>query len=400
MQRLKTPDSGQKIYRDDTVRGFGVRVSQAGGKSFVVMHGARRKLTTLGKYPALSLKDARQKALQVLANSDEAETDDRAGQGTVKAVSMSEALDAYLAECEVKNKPRTVACYRRHLNKHLPKGKLEAITRREMMGRIGKLANVPGEQAHAFTALKVFFNWCLKHGYLESHPLIGITGVGRIQARERFLDEEELRIVWEKAYSERSVMADIVALCLLTGQRRGEIAKLRWEDIDDDAITLPADITKNGREHRFPYGPLTRRIIERVPGDAIRLFPGRSGGVFNGWSKAKREFGPNGVAHWQLHDLRRTFATMQAKQGTPVHVIERMLNHTSGSFAGVAGIYNRYDYFEEMAAAQLVWERLLDQLIDAEIDSRGGTALEHKNKVYQKLAQKYKCRTGSPSHEQ
>lgn len=190
------------------------------------MYGERRKLTTLGKYPHLSLKDAREQARRFLVEGqDLKETEPE----RASAVSVKEALEAYLEECAHKNKPRTVACYTRFLNKYLPKGKLQAITRRQIMAEISKLARVPAEQSHAFTTIKIFFNWCLKNGYLETHPLLGVTGVGKIKPRERVLDEGELPIIWNKAHSENTIMGNIVALCLLTGQRRGEIAHLKWE---------------------------------------------------------------------------------------------------------------------------------------------------------------------------
>jgi len=131
-----------------------VRVSQGGGKSFVLMHGKRRRLKTLGKYPSMSLKDACQEALRFLVEGD-AKQDVYPSEPT-KSSSVKDALVAYPEECDAKNRPRTVKCYRQHLNNHLPMGKLDAITRREIMGRMSKLAGVPGQQAHAFTALKIF----------------------------------------------------------------------------------------------------------------------------------------------------------------------------------------------------------------------------------------------------
>ena len=122
LQRLATPETGQKIYRDDAIRGFGVRVSQGGGKSFVLMYGERRKLKTLGRYPRMSLKEARLEAMRFLVEGHLEPA--KAQQALAPSTSVKEALEAYLQECSVKNKPRTVNCYRRHLKNHLPKGKL------------------------------------------------------------------------------------------------------------------------------------------------------------------------------------------------------------------------------------------------------------------------------------
>jgi integrase len=69
------------------------------------------------------------------------------------------------------------------------------------------------------------------------------------------------------------------------------------------------------------------------------------------------------VQPWTLHDLRRTFASDLASLGVRIEVIEKLLNHVSGSFAGVAGIYQRHTYLEEMRAAVAAWERHIDGVL-------------------------------------
>ena len=85
---------------------------------------------------------------------------------------------------------------------------------------------------------------------------------------------------------------------------------------------------------------------------------------FNGWGKAKvRLDKASGVSDWTLHDLRRTYATLHAQIGTPIHVIERLLNHVSGTLSGVAGIYNRYSYQDEMAKAVVAYTAYIRKLV-------------------------------------
>jgi integrase len=98
------------------------------------------------------------------------------------------------------------------------------------------------------------------------------------------------KLVWRRAEEVGYPYGTIVQLLILTGQRRGEIAALRASWIDDESITFPARITKNGREHRIPLGSLTKEIIESVPGEDDLLFParGKTDTAFSGWSKAKR----------------------------------------------------------------------------------------------------------------
>jgi integrase len=157
-------------------------------------------------------------------------------------------------------------------------------------------------------------------------------------------------------------------LLVLTGQRRGEIGALKWEYIDKEArtITLPPTLTKNRRQHTFPYGHAVADILEGIPEQSDFLFPasrehvrGKPTSVFNGWPKAKAQLDAK-LAHvepWTLHDLRRTFSSGLAALGIAQVVVEKLLNHVSGgTLSPIAQIYNRHSYMNEMRAAIAAWE--------------------------------------------
>jgi integrase len=149
----------------------------------------------------------------------------------------------------------------------------------------------------------------------------------------------------------------IVKLLMLTGQRRDEIADLRWAEIVDDMIALPAGRTKNSRAHEVPLSPQARLILNDQPQRVgrERVF-GYGEGGFSGISRAKSKLDKaSGVADWTLHDLRRTMATRMADLGVQPHIIEPVLNHVSGHKGGVAGIYNRSTYATEKRAALDLW---------------------------------------------
>ena len=153
IRALKPPEKGQRLYRDKAIRGFGVRVSQGGTKTFVVVHGANRQFTTLGRYPILSLGDARTEAKRLLAEKT-------LGKMRPVSVRFEEARDQFLDACRIKNKPRTVYDYERILNRHFKFGRtmLSDISQHEIMRRIYKLSGTPSEQNHAFVTAKVFFS--------------------------------------------------------------------------------------------------------------------------------------------------------------------------------------------------------------------------------------------------
>lgn len=358
---LKSPVRGQKFYPDDQLPGFGVRVSQGGAKSFVLVYGPRRERVTIGRYPVISLAEARTEARRRLAEIT-------LGKARPKTISFEDARDKFLAACETKNRARTVNDYRRLL-KHFPFGRtqLAQVSRRDLSDRLERLRTTPSEANHALVAVKVFFRWAERQGYLETNPSGALRTKQVFASRERALTDAELGAVYQLACSEPYPYGPIVALLTLTGQRRGEIAALRWSWIERRAktITFPAEITKNRRAHVLPFGDVIAAILDGLPEMDDLLFPasrthvrGKLTGVFNGWPKAKVAFDKKleGVAPYTLHDLRRTFSSQLAALGTPIHVTEKLLNHVSGSLSGVAGVYNRYSYAAEMRAAMEAYE--------------------------------------------
>ncbi len=143
---------------------------------------------------------------------------------------------------------------------------------------------------------------------------------------------------------------------------------MRWSQIDMDAKTwlIPAELPKNGREHLLPLSSAVIDILTSPPRlDDELLFPakGNSSAVISEFSRAKiRIDQASGIIGWTLHDLRRTTATYLGKLGTPPRMIERILNHVSGTFAGVAGVCNRYPYLDEMRDALEDWGKYVGTL--------------------------------------
>jgi integrase len=361
IKQLKPPATGQKTHFDDALPGFGVRVSQGGTKSFVVMHGPKRRLKTIGRYPALGLSDARREAKRLQADMH----DDSVAAPRHEPVPFADARRRFLADSQRRNKERTHADYHRLLHRHFDFAQaITYITRAEIMKAVERLAATPSEQQHAFVAIRVMMNWCVKHGFIDHSPVPALSF--SIPARSNVLPDEDLKCVWRGAEEIGFPYGAIVQLLILTGQRRGEIASLRRSWIEEDLIVFPAGFTKNKREHRLPLSPMAQRVIAGLPEQDDLLFPAR--GVearpFNGWGKSKERFDKTlQVSPYTLHDLRRTFSSNLARNGTPIHVTEKLLNHVSGTLSGVAAVYNRYSYLTEMRDAVRQHDAFLDALI-------------------------------------
>jgi len=355
LRSLKPPDGKQINYWDQTLPSFGLRASPGGTRTFFVMYGQNRRRTTIGRYPTITLSEARKEAKRILAEIT-------LGKHRSITISFEDAQKRFLEDCKAKNRPRTVSDYERLLARHFRLGKvhLEDITQHEVMRRINKLSSTPSEARHAFVALRTFLNWAVRNGYLNRNPIQGVSPPATNGSRERVLSDFELGTLYSHARAYPYPYGHIVALLALTGQRRGEIGALEWEWINqaDRTITLPKTLTKNERTHVFPYGELTAAILSEIP-EGQYLFPasrayvrGKPTTIFNGWAKGKPEFDMGlQIAPYTLHDLRRTFSSNLAAFGTPIHVTEKLLNHVSGSLSGVAAIYNRHTYMKEMCEA-------------------------------------------------
>lgn len=348
IKKLSLPEKGQLTYWDELTPGFGLRCSTK-SKSFVVMFGEKRRLKTLGRYPELSLSDARSQARKFFAEYEEG--------GFVQeheGVPFEDAKSRFLSDCEGRNKPRTVADYRRLLNKHFNfKNDISEVSRAQVMKVISNLSSTPSEQSHAYVAIRTMMNWCVRQGLVD-HSVVPPMKQ-KTAERDRVLSESELRAVLHRAQETPFPFGPIIRLLILTGQRRTEIGQLRRSWISGDEVVFPQGFAKNKREHRFPLSLIAQQVIADLPNTGDLLFPAATDleKPFTTWAWHKKRFdeGLEGVEPYTLHDLRRTFATVHAQIGTPIHVTEKLLNHVSGTISGVAAVYNRHSYVEEMRGA-------------------------------------------------
>ena len=179
------------------------------------------------------------------------------------------------------------------------------------------------------------------------------------------LSDAELKKVW-RALPDGD-FGDILKLLALTGCRANEIAQLRWSEIDLErgVIALPASRTKNHRAHFIPMSATVRAILEsRQQSDGRDLVFGRGQGGFSGWSSCKNQLDDAvKIPTWVIHDLRRSVATGMGELGVQPHIVEAVLNHVSGSKAGVAGIYNKSQYEAEKTTALARWDAHLADVL-------------------------------------
>lgn len=360
LRALSVPEKGQVDVWDESLAGFGVRVSQGGSKTFILKLSNSRK--TIGRYPILSLAEARAEAKRLLAERT-------LGKLRPQQLSYKKAVELFLEEKRNGRRERTADDYEYYLDRFFQfEGQVANVSHAALLARLDKIKK-PSLYNHALAAARGFFNWCHKRRYITENPVVGI-GTRRTVSRERILSDDELRKIWNAcgANSLPASFPHIVRLLMLTGQRRGEVAALKGSYYTADTCTLPAALAKNGREHTFPLGTMASKLLKTLKVDGF-LFParGHTDHAFNGWSKAKAALDKaSGVGDWTLHDLRRTFATNLAKLGVAIHVVEKLLNHVSGTTGGLVAVYQRHQYWTEQVDAIAKWEAHLQRILAAE----------------------------------
>ncbi len=380
LRKLPPPASGSREVWDGRLPGFGVRVSAGGTKSFILLYRAngRPRRLTLGRYPVLSLAEARkaaQEALTSIAKGDDPAAEKKKAGKTHNPLAFEtfavEFIEKY-AKPKNKDWRETHRLLKREFSCNWAGRDIRDITKSDITVVIDKIVarGSPGAANHALAAIRRLFNWAVERGALELSPVQGLKPPTRTNARDRVLSDDELGAVWNAAGDEGYPFGGIVRLLILTGQRRGEVAGMRWCDLDTKALTwnLPAALNKSGRMHVLPLTSTAVTMIDALPRmDEALVFPSRAAASTNpvsGLGKVKvRIDAACEIENWRLHDLRRTVATGMARLKVPPHVIEKVLNHSSGTFAGVAGVYNRFGYIDEMREALEVWDRHLTGLL-------------------------------------
>ena len=239
---------------------------------------------------------------------------------------------------------------------------------RDLMTRLEAIAvdNGPVTANRARSALSQCMSWATARGIIHRNPLIGTRAIATEKARERILTDEEISRLWAET-ARPGDYAAIVRLLLLTGQRREEVAAMRWTEIDTERRLweIPGERTKNHRPHQVPLSDQAMSILEALPRrDGRDLVFGAGKGGFSGWGQSKaRSDRRSGLSGWRIHDLRRTAVTGMAETGISPHIVEAVVNHISGHKGGVAGVYNRATYADEKRIALQRWADHVSRLV-------------------------------------
>jgi integrase len=362
VRALQPPEQGQVVYYDASLRGFGVRVSQGGSKTFVLQTGPKKKRVrhVIGRYPNVTLAEARAQAKKLSSELT-------LHQKPTATQTFKEALTIYLDTHCLQFSKSHKSEVKRTLNSYfLPSlgAKLLTNIQTEDVTKIldTLVKQTPPQANRAHVNMKAFLNWCVRRKLISHSPVALLSLPSKPVERDRVLSDAELRRIYIAASEIGHPFGFFCLIAIHTGLRRGTIAAMEWSWITEEHITIPAPAMKGDKPFILPN--LINDNLALIPHLHPRyVFPSEVGTPISAFSKHKRNLDRLcQVEDWTIHDLRRTFRSKLSEwRCCTIDIAERLIDHAPQS--KVERIYDRWHYLPEMREALINYEAHLAQLI-------------------------------------
>jgi integrase len=366
------------VYWDAGYPGFGVKVTPKGRKVFIVLYrtggaGSKLRKYTIGPYGRMTLHQARVTAQRVFAAKLEGRdpaAEKREAKRRVVADRVEDLLETFVAQRLSQNRSgaEIARLLRREVGKTWVGRSIHEITKRDVVELVSaiQLRGAPVAANKTLKSIKTFLRWCMGRAVLNQSPAEGVPLPSKEIARDRVLDDDELAEVILAARKMGGPYGGIVELLALTGQRREEVARLPWAELDlaQRVWTLPKSRTKNAKAHVVHLSEQSMALLKHADGPGPYVFSLLGAKPFQEFSRAKRRLDRlSGVTGWRLHDLRRTCVSGMARLGVAPHVADKILNHQAGTISGVAAVYQRHEFLAERRTALDLWGAHLDRVL-------------------------------------
>src|SRR3979411_2716329 len=366
---LPTP-SNDIVYWDTGCPGFGVKVTPKGRKVFVVLYrtagaGSRLRKYTIGPYGRVTLNQARvtaQKGFAAKLDGRDLAAEKKDSRRRMVGDRVDDLLEAFIAQHISQNRsaPEISRMLRREVGSAWGSRSIHEISKRDVIDVVSAIEHrgAPVAANKSLKAIKTFFRWCVGRAVLDRSPADGVPLPAKQLTRDRVLSDGELVRVILAARQIGGPYGDIVEVLALTGQRRKEVARCTWDEIDRTTRTwkLPSNRTKNAKSQEVHLTHPVIAVLNRTNERGKFVFSRSGDCSFQDFSSAKREIDElSGVTGWRLHDLRRTCVSGMARLGIAPHVADKILNHQTRTISGVAAVYQRHDFLAERREALEMW---------------------------------------------
>ena len=397
---LRCPEGRKDVLIfDGTLPGFGVRVTADGKRVFIFQYRVggtvrRHRLGAWGK--EFTATKARRQA-EILRGHVHAGRDPVAERRATQALALAEtqlareqaAVEAFtfgalVSGWETKGLAHRRESYRKDATARLRAYFVKwldrpaaAITKAEAIQALDRIERERGtiSARRALAYGRAAYGWAGKRDMINGNPFQGVAGPGKENPRDRVLTDDEIGAIWQATAALDATPRAFVRVLLLTLQRRGEVAGMRWDELAPDwsTWTIPAERAKNGKRHLVHLPQAVQETLRTVPRQKSvpLVFVSRTKGEIGGSGylkttllRAMQADGKNVSAKptphpvsWRFHDFRRTGVTTLANQGVPPHVADKLLNHVTGAIQGVAAVYQRAEFLAERKQASETWAR-------------------------------------------
>lgn len=407
VDRLSVPAEKAVTFWDNQCPGFGLRISPRNRRTWLAMYRVNGKsvmqtLGTMAQVPKVDEARARARASMTQARDGINPVKDRREaekEATKKAKTFREAAERFLREYVARNcAPKYAREVKRifehdvlplwgekpirEITKHKINDLLDAKSSHRERKRKGMCDGATVQANRTLTRLRTLFRWAADMDLIETDPTAGVRQRGKEKARDRALDDAEIRAFWTGCDKMAWPFGPLFKLLLLTAQRRNEVGEMPWSEVDLERCTwtIPRERAKSDRAHIVHLSVAAIEIIKGLPHTGDLVFSATGARPVSGYSQAKNRIDDLMIAQrreergdpeaeitpWILHDLRRTATTGMAGLNIAPHVVDKILNHSGGTIRGVAAVYNRHAYLEERKAALEAWGRYVMALVRPE----------------------------------
>jgi len=393
----------ERFVWDSDLPGFGLRITPQGVKSFVFQYRMKGETNsrryTIGRYGAWTPEAARErcKDLVLLVEAGEHPRDAAKARAAARAKAKLDAkekefgavTETWQKSYEIddsgrKRRPASISLAKFAVGKLAEKfagQAIDAIDKSDLRAFFSDMPkDQPATRRNVFAYARILWGWAEHEEIISSNPFHSLKAPKPPASRDRWLRDDELALFWRASRKEAYPFGPFFRLLALTGQRRGEVAGMKWQELDRDAAEwcIPGERTKNRLAHTVP---LSEAALSEIASIAPKEEWPKKGLVFtitgntpiSGISKPKLRLDAevarmaqaeerDPLEPWRIHDLRRSVATGLQRLGVRFEVIEAALNHVSGARGGIAGVYQNHDWAEEKREALCLWAAHIESL--------------------------------------